>query len=81
MRLVLLTDLHFMCIFIGAVKSELLTSHFKVTLEDLTSYQIITLLLQSEQLTLTLLVTTVYLYTYPTLPLATAYPLSVCQNV
>ena len=32
MRLVLLRDLHFMCIFIGAVKSELLTSHFKVTL-------------------------------------------------
>ena len=53
----------------------------KLHCEDLTSYQIITLLLQSERLTLTLLVTTVYLYTYPTLHLATAYLLSVCQNV
>ena len=52
--------------------------------EDLSSYQIINVLLQSErlnQLTLTLLVTTAYLYTYPTLPLATAYPLSFRQNI
>ena len=56
MRLVLLRDLHFICIFIDAIK--LLTLAFqsdnfdilKWHCEDLSSYQTITLLLQSERL-------------------------------
>ena len=49
----------------------------------MSSYQTITLLLQSErlnQLTLTLLVTTIY-HTYIIVPLVTDCPLSVCQKI
>ena len=83
MRLVLFRDLHFIFIFIDAIKSVI---DFDISMrhcEDLSSYQTIILLLQSErlnQLRLTPLAITVY-HTYPTLPLATTYPLSACQNV
>ena len=82
MILILLRDLHSFCIFIHAIKSELLTFIFQSDIENLNSYQTITILLQSKrlnQLTLTPLATPDR--NYPTLPLATSYPLSVCQNV
>ena len=69
MKLVLLRDLHFICIFIDAIKSELLTLTFQSDIV-FTSYQIITLLLQSErlnQLRVTPLNTTVYLSHLPNL--------------
>ena len=40
----------FICIFMDAVKSELLTLTFQSDCEDVSSYQTITLLLQSERL-------------------------------
>ena len=49
MRLVLLRYLHFICIFVDAVKSELLTLTFQSDCEDLNLYQTITILLQSER--------------------------------
>ena len=64
MRLAFLRYLHFMCIFMYAIKSELLTLTFQSDCEDLSSYQAITLLLLSERLNklrFTLLVTTAYL--------------------
>ena len=64
MRLVLLRDLHFICIFIDAIKLELLIDISKLHCEDLSSHQTITLLLQSErlnQLRLTLLANIVYI--------------------
>ena len=42
--------LHFICIFMDVIKSELLTLTFESDGQDLSSYQIITLLLQSERL-------------------------------
>ena len=82
MRLVLLRDLHFTWVFVDAFKSELLTFIFQS--ENLSSYQTVIFLLPSErlnQLTLTQLVTTVYLSHLSNLPLATAYPPYVSQNV
>ena len=65
MRLALLRDLHFTCIFIDAIKSELLTLKFQSDIVRISSsYQTITLLLQSEhlnQLKWTPLATTIYL--------------------
>ena len=64
MRLVLLRYLHFICIFMDAIKSELLTFTFQSGYEDLGSYHTITLLLQSKRLNklrFTSLTTTVYL--------------------
>ena len=52
-RLVFLRDLHFIFIFIDAKKSELKKVDFDISkghCEDLSSYQTITFLLQSEQL-------------------------------
>ena len=69
MRLVLLRYLHFICIFMDAFKSELLTLTFQSDCEDLSSYQSITLLLQSERLNklrFTPLATTVYVSITPT---------------
>ena len=66
MRFVLLRDLHFICIFIDAIKSELLT--LTIHCEDLSSYQTIILLLQSKRLNklrLTPLATTVFLSHLP----------------
>ena len=82
MRLVLLRDLHFTWVFMDVFKSELLTFIFQS--ENLSSYQTVIFLLPSErlnQLTLTQLVTTVYLSHLSNLPLATAYPPYVSQNV
>ena len=82
MRLVLLRDLHFTWVFMDVFKSELLTFIFQS--ENLSSYQTVIFLLPSErlnQLTLTQLVTTVYLSHLSNLPLATAYPPHVSQNV
>ena len=82
MRLVLLRDLHFTWVFMDVFKSELLTFIFQS--ENLSSYQTVIFLLPSErlnQLTLTQLVTTVYLSHLSNLPLATAYPPYVFQNV
>ena len=83
MRLVLLRDLHFTWVFMDVViDSELLTFIFQS--ENLSSYQTVIFLLPSErlnQLTLTQLVTTVYLSHLSNLPLATAYPPYVSQNV
>ena len=42
--------LHFIYIFVDAIKSELLPLTFQSDCEDLSSYQTITLLLQSERL-------------------------------
>ena len=51
MRLVLIRDFHFICIFIDAIKLELLTLTFQSAIcEDLNSHQTITLLLQSKRL-------------------------------
>ena len=50
MRLVVLRYLHFICIFMDAIKSELLTLTFESDLKDLSLYQTITLLLQRERL-------------------------------
>ena len=50
MRLVLLRYLHFIWIFMDAVKSELLILTFQSDYEDVNSYQTNTLLLQSERL-------------------------------
>ena len=65
MRLALLRDLHFTCIFIDAIKSELLTLKFQSDIVRISSsYQTMTLLLQSEplnQLKWTPLATTIYL--------------------
>ena len=63
MRLVVLRYLHFICIFMDVIKSELLTLTFQSDCEDVSSYQTITLLLQIERpnkLRLTPLATTVY---------------------
>ena len=82
-KLVLLGDLHFICIFIDAVKLQLLTFISKWHCEDLSSYQTITLLLQSERLNkvrLTPVSTTIYLSYLPN-PTPTTYHLSVYQNV
>ena len=82
MRLVLVRDLHFTWVFMDVFKSELLTFIFQS--ENLSSYQTVIFLLPSErlnQLTLTQLVTTVYLSHLSNLPLATAYPPYVSQNV
>ena len=82
MRLVLLRDLHFTWVFMDVFKSELLTFIFQS--ENLSSYQTVIFLLPSErlnQLTLTQLVPTVYLSHLSNLPLATAYPPYVSQNV
>ena len=82
MRLVLLRDLHFTWVFMDVFKSELLTFIFQS--ENLSSYQTVIFLLPSErlnELTLTQLVTTVYLSHLSNLPLATAYPPYVSQNV
>ena len=54
----------FFCISIDAIKSELLTFIFQSDIENLNPYQTVTLLSQTKrlnQLTLTLLATTVYL--------------------
>ena len=67
MILGLLRDLQFICIFIDPIKSELLTLTFW-HFEDLSSYQTITLLLQSQHLNklrLAMLATTVYLSQLP----------------
>ena len=50
MRLFLLRYLHFTRTFIDAIKSELLTLTFQSDCEDLSSYQAISRLLQSERL-------------------------------
>ena len=66
MRLVLLRYLHFICISMDAMKSELLT--FQSDCEDLSSYETIILLLESEHLNklrFTSLTTTVYLSHLP----------------
>ena len=42
--------LHFIYIFVDAIKSELLPLTFQSDCEDLSSYQTITLILQSERL-------------------------------
>ena len=70
MRLVLFRDLHFIRIFTDAIKSEFVFDISKLHCQDLSSYQTITLVLQSVRLN-QLRVT----------PLATNYPLSVCQNL
>ena len=67
MTLVLLRDLHFICIFMDAIKSELLTSTFQ-SLWGFELIQTITLLLQNERLSklrFTPLDTTVYLSQLP----------------
>ena len=64
MRLVLLRYLHFICILMEAFKSELLTLTFQSDCKDLSLYQTITFLLQSERLNklkFTPLATTVHL--------------------
>ena len=50
MSLVLPRYLHSICIFVDAIKSELLALTFQSHTEDVSSYQTITLLLQSEHL-------------------------------
>ena len=65
MGLVILRDLHFIQIFIDVIKSETLTFQSD---KDLSSYQTITLLLQSERLNqarVTPVTTTVYLSRLP----------------
>ena len=82
-KLVLLGDLHFTCIFIDAVKLQLLTFISKWHCEDLSSYQTITLLLQSERLNkvrLAPVFTTIYLSHLPN-PTPTTYHLFVYQNI
>ena len=65
MRLALLRYLDFICIFMDGIKSELLTLTFQSDCEYLSSYQTITLLLQSERLKKLRFVTTVYLSYQP----------------
>ena len=68
MRLILLRYLHFICIFMDEIKSELLTLTFQSDCEDVSSYQTITLLSQRERLSklrFTPLATTVYLSHLP----------------
>ena len=64
MSLVLLKYLHFICIFMDPIKSESLTLTYQSHWEDLSSYQTITRLLQSQglkKIPFTPLATTVYL--------------------
>ena len=70
MGLILLRYLHFICIFMDEIKSELLTLTFQSDCEDVSSYQTITLLSQRERLSklrFTPLATTVYL-SHPPIP-------------
>ena len=85
MRLVLLRDLHFVRIFIDAIKSELSILTFQSSIVRIWAHMKPSpFCYKTNALTdwdwhpkLSL---SIY-YTYPTLPLVTTYPLSVCKNV
>ena len=84
MRLVLPRYLHFICIFVDAIKSELLALTFQSHCEDVSSYQTITRLLQSERinkLRFTSLAILSISDTHPVLLLAAICPLTFSQNM